>query len=173
MNIKTIDMIVLGMINGKEQSAQELLNNVQSRNIVYWVKTSDSSIYKKVISLEQKGYLQYTEKVENQHVIKYYYITESGKKYLYECMEEGTKEALRLYVDYNAVMINFCNVSKEKQKELCDYMQHNIEEFNAALKETNMKQKQVPLFGELIVLQQMVLGDAMESWIKQVQERIG
>ena len=50
--MSTIDLIVLGMIKEKEQSAYELQKNVENRNISKWVKVSTPSIYKKVIQLE-------------------------------------------------------------------------------------------------------------------------
>ena len=55
--MSTIDLIVLGMIKEKEQSAYELQKNVEYRNISKWVKVSTPSIYKKVIQLEEKGYI--------------------------------------------------------------------------------------------------------------------
>ena len=50
--MSTIDLIVLGMIKEKEQSAYDLQKNVEHRNISKWVKVSTPSIYKKVVHLE-------------------------------------------------------------------------------------------------------------------------
>ena len=58
--MSTIDLIVLGMIKEKEQSAYDLQKNVEYRNISKWVKVSTPSIYKKVIQLEEKGYIKKT-----------------------------------------------------------------------------------------------------------------
>ncbi len=76
-----IDLIVLGMIKKKPQSAYELQKNIEYRNISRWVKISTPSIYKKVIQLEEKGYLV-SETLKNGKMPEktIYSITESGEK---------------------------------------------------------------------------------------------
>ena len=57
--MSAIDLIVLGMIKEKEQSAYDLQKNVEYRNISKWIKVSTPSIYKKVVQLEGKGYINH------------------------------------------------------------------------------------------------------------------
>ena len=54
----TIDLIVLGMLKKEPLSAYDIQKLVEYRNISKWVKISTPSIYKKVIQLEDKGFLQ-------------------------------------------------------------------------------------------------------------------
>ena len=54
----TIDLIVLGMLKKQSMSAYELQKQVDYRNISRWVKISTPSIYKKVLQLEEKGYIK-------------------------------------------------------------------------------------------------------------------
>lgn len=56
----TIDLIVLGIVKQQPQSAYDIQKVVEYRNISRWVKISTPSIYKKVIQLEEKGYIQST-----------------------------------------------------------------------------------------------------------------
>ena len=81
MIMAAIDLIVLGMIKKKPQSAYELQKNIEYRNISRWVKISTPSIYKKVIQLEEKGYLV-SETLKNGKMPEktIYSITESGEK---------------------------------------------------------------------------------------------
>ena len=53
----TIDLIVLGMLKKEPMGAYDLQKLVEYRNISKWVKISTPSIYKKVIQLEEKGYI--------------------------------------------------------------------------------------------------------------------
>ena len=55
--MSTIDLIVLGMLKKQALSAYELQKQVDYRNISRWVKISTPSIYKKVLQLEEKGYI--------------------------------------------------------------------------------------------------------------------
>lgn len=79
-----IDLIVLGMIKQQPQSAYELQKNVEYRNISRWVKISTPSIYKKVIQLEEKGYLE-AELVRegNMPEKSVYRITPEGEHFFY------------------------------------------------------------------------------------------
>ena len=54
----TIDLIVLGMVKQQPLSAYDIQKQVEYRNISKWVKISTPSIYKKVISLEEKGLIK-------------------------------------------------------------------------------------------------------------------
>ena len=56
----TIDLIVLGMVKKEPLSAYDIQKLVEYRNISKWVKISTPSIYKKVIQLEQKGFIKGT-----------------------------------------------------------------------------------------------------------------
>ncbi len=56
--MSVIDLIVLGMIKEKEQSAYDLQKNVEYRNISKWVKVSTPSIYKKSSSFGRKRIYQ-------------------------------------------------------------------------------------------------------------------
>lgn len=53
-----IDLVVLGMIKKQPLSAYDIQKLVEYRNISKWVKISTPSIYKKVIQLEEKGYIR-------------------------------------------------------------------------------------------------------------------
>ena len=56
----TIDLIVLGILKKESLSAYDIQKLVEYRNISRWVKISTPSIYKKVIQLEEKGYIKGT-----------------------------------------------------------------------------------------------------------------
>ena len=87
-----IDLIVLGMIKQQPQSAYELQKNVEYRNISRWVKISTPSIYKKVIQLEEKGYLE-AELVRegNMPEKSVYRITLEGEHFFMDLMEKTAR----------------------------------------------------------------------------------
>ena len=55
--MSNIDLILLGLIKQKSQSAYDIKKNIEYRNIPRWVKISEQSIYKKVLQLESKEYI--------------------------------------------------------------------------------------------------------------------
>ena len=77
----TIDLIVLGMLRKEALSAYDIQKQVEYRNISRWVKISTPSIYKKVIKLEEKGYIKSNVVKEGKMAEKAVYsLTSAGKK---------------------------------------------------------------------------------------------
>ena len=50
--MSNIDLVLLGLIKQKSQSAYDIKKNIEYRNIPRWVRISEQSIYKKVLQLE-------------------------------------------------------------------------------------------------------------------------
>ena len=76
----TIDLIVLGIVKKEPLSAYDIQKLVEYRNISRWVKISTPSIYKKVIQLEQKGFIRGTMIKEGNMAEKAVYsLTEEGE----------------------------------------------------------------------------------------------
>ena len=46
--MSNIDLVLLGLIKQKSQSAYDIKKNIEYRNIPRWVRISEQSIYKKV-----------------------------------------------------------------------------------------------------------------------------
>ena len=85
----TIDLIVLGMLKKEALSAYDIQKLVEYRNISKWVKISTPSIYKKVIQLEEKGYISSNIVKEGKMPEKAIYsLTEAGEKQLENLMFE-------------------------------------------------------------------------------------
>ena len=84
----TIDLIVLGMLKKEALSAYDIQKLVEYRNISKWVKISTPSIYKKVIQLEEKGYISSNIVKEGKMPEKAIYsLTEAGEKQLENLMK--------------------------------------------------------------------------------------
>ena len=79
----TIDLIVLGMLKKESLSAYDIQKLVEYRNISRWVKISTPSIYKKVIQLEEKGYIR----IESR----------KAAKVIYQVNDERINENAALY----------------------------------------------------------------------------
>jgi len=123
-----IDLIVLGMIKAQPQSAYELQKNVEYRNISKWVKVSTPSIYKKVVQMEEKGYIRGKTVKEGKMPEKtVYQITETGEEYFLKLMEETARQPIRLFLDFNAVIMSLNLVSEQERRELTGRMEQEIE----------------------------------------------
>ena len=161
----TIDLIVLGILKKEPMSAYDIQKLVEYRNISKWVKISTPSIYKKVIQLEEKGYItSHIEKDGKMPEKAVYSLSEAGKQEFEKLMVEISCKPINIFLDFNAVVVNLESMTKESQKECLDNMKvlKTYLEKNIVLKESV---DDIPATGMAVLQQQYMLAKAIEEWI--------
>ena len=165
----TIDLIVLGIVKQQPKSAYDIQKAVEYRNISRWVKISTPSIYKKVIQLEQKGYIE-SKTVKNGKMPEkaVYSLTDEGEKEFVKLMMETASKPIHFFLDFNAVIVNLDKLPPESQQSCIASIEENIEILKTYLEE-NLREKEndpeIPKTGMAVLQQQIVLADAIEKWI--------
>lgn len=170
----SIDLIVLGILKKESLSAYDIQKLVEYRNISKWVKISTPSIYKKVIQLEEKGYIKSNiVKEGNMSEKAVYSLTAAGEKNFETLALEISAMPIRFFLDFNAVIVNLFSLSLEN-RELC---LTNIEDGVKTLKsylEENINAKEnmpeIPATGMAVLQQQFILAGAIETWIASLKE---
>ncbi len=165
----TIDLIVLGMLKRQSLSAYDIQKLVEYRNISKWVKISTPSIYKKVIQLEEKGLLQSVAvKESNMPEKAVYSLTASGEQEFERLMREISAQPIRIFLDFNAVIVNLDSLPLEVQKECIKNIESNVKTLKSYL-EDNLREKEnvpeIPETGMAVLRQQFILVEAIEMWI--------
>lgn len=168
----TIDLIVLGMLKREPLSAYEIQKLVEYRNISRWVKVSTPSIYKKVIQLEEKGFLTGSPVREGRMPEKAVYsLTEAGQREFERLMMEISSKPVRMFLDFNAVIVNLDSLPPEKRKICLADIAENIQTMKAYVEE-NLRLKEsspeVPETGKAVLRQQLILAQAVETWLDSV-----
>ena len=164
--MSAIDLIVLGIIKEKEQSAYDLQKIVEYRNISKWVRVSTPSIYKKVIQLEEKGYIKGNlSRDGNMPEKSIYHITEKGDKYFLELMKKISAQMVNVFLDFNAVIINMAMLSKNEGKEIIDNIETEIDKYKNVVSKLKMERKNIPICAKSIINQQVLLSEALNDWI--------
>ena len=172
----TIDLIVLGMLKKQPLSAYDIQKLVEYRNISKWVKISTPSIYKKVIQLEEKGLLQSVLVRENNMPEKAVYsLTANGEQEFERLMEELSAQPIRIFLDFNAVIVNLDSVPSEMQKSCVASIEKNVQDLKTYLEE-NLREKEnapeVPEIGMAVLRQQFVLAETIETWIATLKSEL-
>ena len=158
----TIDLIVLGMLKKEPLSAYDIQKLVEYRNISRWVKISTPSIYKKVIQLEEKGYITSVTVKEGKMPEKAVYsLTEAGEKEFESLMLGISAQPVNIFLDFNAVIVNLHSLSPDNVKALKRYLENNI-----SLKENA---PEIPETGIAVLQQQFILAQAIETWIASLK----
>ena len=172
----TIDLIVLGILKKESLSAYDIQKIVEYRNISKWVKISTPSIYKKVIQLEKKGYMKGDVVKEGNMAEKtVYYLTEAGEKQFEKLMLEIDSKPVRIFLDFNAVIVNLDSLPKEKQKSCLTEIENNMETLKGYIEENiSLKEHlpEIPKTGLAVLEQQLILAQALETWIEELKETL-
>ncbi|MDO4269719.1 MAG: PadR family transcriptional regulator [Eubacteriales bacterium] len=172
----TIDLIVLGILKKEPMGAYDIQKLVEYRNISKWVKISTPSIYKKTIQLEEKGFIKGETVKEGKMPEKVVYsLTPSGEKEFEKLMFETASKPIHFFLDFNAVIVNLNNVSPDNQKQCIADIEQNVETLKAYLEE-NLRIKEnvpeIPKTGMAVLRQQLVLADAIETWIEEIKKEL-
>ena len=102
-----------------------------------------------------------------------YTLTEKGEREFERLMMDISAQPIRLFLDFNAVIVNLDSLPPEAQADCISQIEKNINELTENLKE-NYRQKEdapeVPETGMAVLRQQMVLAQALEGWIAALKE---
>lgn len=165
-----IDIVLLGMIKKKPQSAYDLQKAVDYRNISYWIKISNPSIYKNVKRLEQNGYIVgEPSKSGNMAEKNIYSVTESGCQFLEKEMLALSNKEVRLFQGMNAVLLHLDLLTYEQRRECMTNISVQIGMLKSHI-EQQMRERenvQIPISGQMIIEQQRELINVMSNWIQK------
>ena len=171
-----IDLIVLGMVKQQPLSAYDIQKLVEYRNISKWVKISTPSIYKKVIQLEEKGLIKGVTVKEGKMPEKAVYsLTEAGERQFEKLMMEISCKPISIFLDFNAVIVNLDSLPIEKQKSCLSNIEENVKILKSYLDENILAKENIPEIpetGMAVLQQQLILAQAIETWICSVKARL-
>ena len=169
----TIDLIVLGMLKDQALSAYDIQKLVEYRNISKWVKISTPSIYKKVIQIEEKGYILGNTVKEGKMPEKTIYtLTEAGKIEFEKLMLEISKQPIRIFLDFNAVIVNLDKLDCEARAECLSRIEGSVAQLKQYLEENRQLKENVPDIPETglaVLQQQVILVQAIETWLASLK----
>lgn len=172
--MSTIDLIVLGILKKEPMGAYDIQKLVEYRNISKWVKISTPSIYKKAIQLEEKGLIKAEIVKEGKMPEKTVYsLTDTGNKEFERLMFEISAKPLHIFLDFNAVIVNLDSLSSENQKLCITDIEKTIKILKNALEENLRTKKnipEIPKTGLAVLQQQLVLVEAIETWIISLKD---
>jgi len=164
---------VLGIVKKESLSAYDIQKLVEYRNISRWVKISTPSIYKKVIQLEEKGYIKSTMIKEGKMAEKAVYsLTDDGEKEFEKLMLGISSQPINIFLDFNAVIVNLDSLSPENRKACLMEIKNNVKILKSYLEEnisTKGKMPEIPDTGKAVLQQQFVLAQAIETWINSLE----
>ncbi len=172
--MSSIDLAILGMVWEKPQSAYDIRKDVTYHHISEWTRISVPSIYRKVIEMAEKGYLQ-SEIVKGEKFAEkaVYSITDKGRTYFHQLMCDYAEQLVPLQFDFNVVIANLNKLDKEHALDLVRRLRDNIEGSLKTTEEYADQYADIPLGGRAIFDQQRRLYLSLIEWLNDFEREIG
>lgn len=168
----TIDLILLGSLCQSPKSAYDLQKQIEARNLGRWVKIGSFTVYKKVRQYEEKGYVSgKCEKNGNMPEKTIYSITPHGKKIFQEAMIKFSLAETRIFLDFNAVIVNLALLDDAAADECITNIRNSIQKTKLQISEQIPVHKDIPLYGRTILEQQAMLLEVLEKWEESFEQQ--
>ncbi len=169
--MSSIDLIVLGCVAKQPRSAYDIQKDVEEHNLSEWTRISIPSIYKKVLRLQEQGYIEGDEIAGERFATKnVYHITDKGREYMESLMTEQSIQIPKVLLDFNAVICNLNKVEKPTALVLIKNIISGIEKsrqyYDSALKE----HADIPLVGRTIMEQQEKVCVTLLEWAQNLYD---
>ena len=170
--MSSIDLIILGIVLEKPQSAYDIQKDVEYHHFSRWTKISIPSIYRKVLQLQKQGYLKSSIVKGDKFADKAIYeITDRGRAYFEQLMNTYANKEAALLFDFNVVITNLNKIEKEKALDLIESLRNSI---LSSLQKTNnyaIEYPDIPLVGRTIFEQQKRLYHALLEWLDSFENQ--
>lgn len=164
--MSTIDLVILGIVLEKPQSAYDIQKDVEYHHLSRWTKISAPSIYRKVIQLNEKGYLASDIVKGDRFADKAVYsITEKGRSYFEQLMNTYASRQVSLLFDFNVVITNLNKMDKRKALALVEQLRDSITASAKANEEYAADYADIPLVGKTIFEQQRLVYHSLLKWL--------
>jgi len=172
--MSSIDLVILGILIEKPQSAYDIQKDVEYHHFSRWSKVSTPSIYRKVIELNEKGYLQSDIVKGDRYADKAVYsVTDKGRAYFDELMEHYASQPVPLLFDFNVVITNLNKLERDKALELITLLRGSIKASAASNYKYAAQYADIPLVGRTVFEQQRLLYQALLEWLDDFERQFG
>lgn len=170
--MSSIDLVILGIVSEKPQSAYEIQKDVEYHHLSRWTKISVPSVYRKVIQLSEKGYLQSAIVKGDRFADKAVYsITDSGKKYFDKLMTSYVSQSVPLLFDFNVVITNLNKINKKDALILVSKLRAAILSSARTNENYAAEYADIPFVGRTIFEQQRRLYNSLLDWLDDFESR--
>ena len=170
--MSTIDLVILGIVAEKPQSAYDIQQDIEYHHLSRWTKISIPSIYRKVLQLSEKGYLRSDIVKGDRFADKAVYsITDEGKDYFNSLMQYYATQTVPLLFDFNVVIANLNKLNKDAALDLISKLKESITVSVGTNEEYLTEYSNIPLVGKTIIEQQGLLYKTLLEWLDTFREQ--
>ena len=152
--------------------ASDVIKRKKEGFIPLWTKISIPSIYRKVLQMNEQGYLDSSIVKGDKFADKAVYsITDKGRAYFGQLMETYASQKVPLLFDFNVVIANLNKMEREKAMDLIKKLRDNLTASAKSIDEYAASYPDIPLGGKAIFEQQRLLYQSLLEWLDKFESQ--
>ncbi len=122
-----VDLMLLGSLMDCPMNAYELKKRMEDANVKDWVKISSPAIYKNLVRLHRRGYLDAEVVREGEMPEKTVYtVNEEGRRHFRRLMEAFAGMPGSVYIDFTAFISNLRHLEKPEAERMLKELQEQL-----------------------------------------------
>jgi DNA-binding PadR family transcriptional regulator len=125
--LSAVDLMLLGSLIDHPMNAYELKKQMENANVKNWVKISSPAIYKNLVRLHHRGYLDAQVVREGEMPEKTIYtVNEKGREHFQRLMESYSEKPGFIYIDFTAFVSNLHHLERPLAEKMLTELQNKL-----------------------------------------------
>lgn len=169
--MSSINLMILGLMQNRPWSPYEVIQFVESQSIKYWIKISAPAIYRNMREMAKKGYIVGKPvKKGNMPEKTVYSITDEGKAYFLELMDQFSSRPKIIHFDYSAFIAHLDMVDRPTGLRMLKNLKKKFHRERERLNPFLSSLENYPLGARATITHFQVVFDALIQWIEGLIE---
>jgi len=163
--VSSIDLIILGQLMSGPKSAYQMKKELETWNVSHWVKISAPTVYKNLVKLHKKGFLDAQIVREGEMPEKrVYHINGAGSEYFLKLMKECSEKLGEIYFDFSAFVVNLSRLEKGTGAAMIENLKEQFRVKEAMLDRTLDEHGDIHFIGRSIIVLYKELFSLLHRW---------
>ncbi len=125
--MSNVDLMLLGSLIDRPGNAYEINKKMENANVKSWVKISSPAIYRNLVNLRRRGYLDAEVTREGEMPEKTIStINSKGKQYFMHLMELYSEEPGPVYINFTAFISNLRHLDRADAENMLANLQNRL-----------------------------------------------
>ncbi|WP_411677680.1 PadR family transcriptional regulator [Caproicibacter sp.] len=172
--MSTVNIMLLGILLKKPLNAYEMKKKMESMNIRRWTKISTPAIYKNLVNLHRRGYLD-AEVVRDGEMPEktVYTVNENGRKYFVSLMEHLAQNPGTVYIDFATLIAHLNKLNHADSIRVLEELLDNLNNSQYYLAESLKEKESLPEANAIIGLYRdmyQLFCNWTENYLKKMKE---
>lgn len=169
--MSTVDLTLLGILMNKPLNAYEIKKRMEFMHIRRWTKISSPAVYKNLVNLHRRGYLDAETVREGEMPEKTVYtVNEKGKMHFRSLMEKLSQNPGTVYIEFTTLIAQLNKLEKPEALRMLSELEENLTLTLEGLHAAQKGWEEFPEANAIIGLY-ADMNELFCNWVRQYRQR--